>query len=294
MNSNDDNRRDAANPVERLEARETLVWPTAPMPLPPPADLDFLRGLPSSSRSGGVVWFDAHDRSIHGATDLPDALAEHRLREVLSRFQADATAWLRTLLPEYADSLVAQPATFRPEEEAFRSQTLSGRNDLLHIDHFPRRPTWGSRILRAFINVHPTEDRVWMLSEPFERILPMISHRLAVPSRTSSDWLREAKTLAGLLTGRPRSNYDAWMMRLRDALKADDGFQDRASRRVEHFGPGSAWLLFADATAHAVLRGQFALEQTWLVPVECLRHPELAPVNVLAAQAGEQSRRRAA
>ena len=291
MNSNADN---PLSDTDRLEARETLVWPTAPMPLPSADECEFLRGLLPMTRSSGVVWLDGQNRDLHGLGPLPDPADEDRVRDILSHFQTTSTDWVKGLLPEYAEAIQPQPATFRPCEEAFRSQTLSGRNDLLHIDHFTRRPTWGARILRLFVNIHPSEDRVWMLSEPLERILPMISHRLAVPPRSPAEWLKESKSLANFLTGRPRSAYDAWMTRLRDILKADDTFQDRAARRVEHFAPGSAWMLFSDATAHAVLRGQFALEQTWLVPVKALLRPEMAPVNVLAARAGDEVRRKAA
>ena len=210
MNSNADN---PLSDTDRLEARETLVWPTAPMPLPSADECEFLRGLLPMTRSSGVVWLDGQNRDLHGLGPLPDPADEDRVRDILSHFQTTSTDWVKGLLPEYAEAIQPQPATFRPCEEAFRSQTLSGRNDLLHIDHFTRRPTWGARILRLFVNIHPSEDRVWMLSEPLERILPMISHRLAVPPRSPAEWLKESKSLANFLTGRPRSAYDAWMTR---------------------------------------------------------------------------------
>ena len=42
------------------------------------------------------------------------------------------------------------------------------RNDLLHVDAFPTRPTGGDLILRVFTNINLTAPRVWLTSDPFE------------------------------------------------------------------------------------------------------------------------------
>ena len=41
--------------------------------------------------------------------------------------------------------------SYRPVEEATRKLRLKARNDLLHVDAFPTRPTNGWRILRCFV-----------------------------------------------------------------------------------------------------------------------------------------------
>jgi len=48
---------------------------------------------------------------------------------------------------------------------------LHRRNDLLHTDAFPTRPTRGRRILRLFHNIHPSRMRDRILGAPFSRIV---------------------------------------------------------------------------------------------------------------------------
>src|SRR5438132_315210 len=44
------------------------------------------------------------------------------------------------------------------------------RNDLMHVDAFPSRPTHGGRILRVFTNINPREGRVWETTQGFDTI----------------------------------------------------------------------------------------------------------------------------
>ena len=55
----------------------------------------------------------------------------------------------------------------RPFEEQNRDLSMRRRNDLLHTDAFPTRPTHGARILRFFHNIHPDRGRDWMVTDPF-------------------------------------------------------------------------------------------------------------------------------
>src|SRR5437764_10635828 len=72
------------------------------------------------------------------------------------------------LFPDYARQWKVDYASYRPVEEQGRKLPIRHRNDLMHLDAFPTRPTHGGRILRLFTNLHPTRDRVWGTSEPFE------------------------------------------------------------------------------------------------------------------------------
>jgi hypothetical protein len=48
----------------------------------------------------------------------------------------------------------------------------------------------------------------------------------------------------------------------------------------------SSWLVFTDMVSHAVLAGQYALEQTFIVSRKALLCPDQAPVNILERLAG--------
>ncbi|HYB40551.1 MAG TPA: Kdo hydroxylase family protein, partial [Candidatus Methylomirabilis sp.] len=52
------------------------------------------------------------------------------------------------------------------------------------------------------------------------------------------------------------------------------------------FPPGSTWLVLTDMVPHAVESGQFALEQTVILPHRALLRPEVAPVTVLERLSG--------
>jgi hypothetical protein len=45
-------------------------------------------------------------------------------------------------------------------------------------------------------------------------------------------------------------------------------------------------MVFTDTVSHAVLRGQYALEQTFIVARESLALPERAPIAILERLAG--------
>ena len=78
-----------------------------------------------------------------------------------------------------------------------------------------------------------------------------------------------------------RSRYDEYMLYLHRWMMENDYFQRNCVKEKLSFLPGSAWLVFGDGLPHAVLSGQFALEQTFLVKVDALVRPEIAPVHVL-------------
>jgi len=47
-------------------------------------------------------------------------------------------------------------------------------------------------------------------------------------------------------------------------------------------------MVYTDGVPHAVLSGQYALEQTFIVPAQALVSPQAAPVTVLEALTGKQ------
>jgi hypothetical protein len=176
-------------------------------------------------------------------------------------------------------------ASFRPVEEEGRALKMRHRNDLLHIDAFPTRPTHGGRILRAFTNVHPSRDRVWATSAPFAEIAATYALEAGLRRVTGGPArARRAAARAARLVGirvPDRSPYDEFMLQFHHFLKAHSGFQKTGIRCTTAFAPGTTWITFTDQVAHAVLSGQFALEQTCIVPMSVMVRPEVAPLSLL-------------
>ena len=76
------------------------------------------------------------------------------------------------------------------------------------------------------------------------------------------------------------------MLGLHDGAKLDADYQKTAPQIEFAFPAGSSWMCFTDQAMHAALKGQFALEQTFHLPVESLGHPERSPLKVLERMMG--------
>src|SRR5262249_5082268 len=180
-------------------------------------------------------------------------------------------------VPGYARAWHRDRVSFRPEEEATRKLRLTARNDLLHVDAFPSRPTRGWRLLRLFVNINRTEPRVWVTSDTFPALLERYGAAVGLPPPGGTGWAgRLSRRLLGLVhpnRGR-RTDYDEFMLRLHDFLKGNEEFQERSRKRVWKFAPGSMWLVLTDTCSHAALRGRYALEHSYFVAPEALVLPE--------------------
>jgi hypothetical protein len=147
----------------------------------------------------------------------------------------------------------------------------------LHIDAFPSRPNRGERILRVFVNVNPSgAPRVWRVGEPFETVARRFTPQIK-PALPGSAWLLD--TLG--ITKSRRSEYDHLMLNLHDAMKADLAYQRDAGQQTMAFPAGSAWVCFSDQTSHAVMSGQFMMEQTFFLAAADMVEPDCAPLAVL-------------
>jgi hypothetical protein len=85
---------------------------------------------------------------------------------------------------------------------------------------------------------------------------------------------------------RTRSDYDEFMLAFHDYLKGNAEFQSNCPKYRLEFQPGAAWMAFTDVVPHAVESGQFAMEQTLIVPRDALAVPERAPIAILEKLAG--------
>ena len=69
-------------------------------------------------------------------------------------------------------------------------------------------------------------------------------------------------------------------------MKEDAEFQKDCPKQRCEFPPFSTWIVFTDFVSHAVLEGQYAMEQTFIVARQAMVHPEASPVAILERLAG--------
>lgn len=252
-------------------------------------DREFLLGQTqtSSALHKNVAYRPAEDR-ITGLAKSENVEAA-RLGLILKNYSQHAAQFLGELLPPYAGKWKLDFASFRPLEERGRPARLHARNDLPHFDSFPTRPTNGDRILRFFTNLNPVQNRVWNTSQTFEAIGPHFAKSIGLPrARSTNPLARGVRGLAGSLrlAGAHRSPYDNFMHRCHNAMKEDASFRQSCPKQRWEFPPGSSWIVFTDCVSHAVLEGQYALEQTFLISRQAMVEPERSPIAILERIAG--------
>jgi hypothetical protein len=69
-------------------------------------------------------------------------------------------------------------------------------------------------------------------------------------------------------------------------MKEDADFQASCPKQRWEFPPNSTWMVFTDCVSHAVLEGQYALEQTFIVSRDAMVQPEKSPLSILEKIAG--------
>ncbi len=211
------------------------------------------------------------------------------MRTIVAGYSRRSAEFLGWLLPPYAGKWKLDYASYRPLEEQGRPARLRARNDLPHVDAFPTRPTNGDRILRLFTNINPSQNRVWITSQIFDVIGPQFAKMLGLPRRQSSNPL--AKALRGIanaahMPGANRSPYDDFMHRCHNSMKESGEFQENCPTQRWECPPHSTWIVFTDSVSHAVLQGQYALEQTFIISREAMVRPENSPLRILERLAG--------
>ncbi len=274
---------------QQLEQGNVLVLNQTPF-LPSEADSDFLRAQSQSEKAYHKnIAYKPHLQRTTGTAALPKEDAE-RISQILAEYSRHALEFMATLLPEYATAWTMDYASFRPVEEAGRVLPLRHRNDLIHLDAFPTRPTHGGRILRLFTNLHPDRTRVWATADSFAELAARYARLAGLDQVTGLG--AKAKRAAAQVARKvglrfpDRSAYDQFMLNFHHYLKSNAEFQESGTRKTVAFRPGATWISFTDQVAHAVLSGQYALEQTCIIPYHAMTLPELSPVAVLERLAG--------
>src|SRR5579862_5004640 len=218
-----------------------------------------------------------------------DANTTERVHKIMHSYSRAVIDFVGNFLSPYAGKWTLDYASFRPFEEERRGLPLHKRNDLLHVDAFPTRPTQGGRILRVFTNLNPTKPRVWNAAENFEVLAKRYAKDAGLDRIADDSWVsRTVQDLGAKLGFRAagRTPYDMFMLGFHDYLKENADFQKNFPKNHLEFPPLSTWLVFTDGVAHAAISGQFALEQTFLVPPKALVAPDFAPYRILENIAG--------
>jgi hypothetical protein len=276
-----------------LEAGDILFFPQTPVPISA-ENLSFLlaQQQTGSALHKNIAYKPNTDR-ISGL-DAADAAASESLRSIMRWYSHAVEQFLAGFLLPYGRRWRLDYASFRPQEEQGRDLPLRRRNDLLHTDAFPTRPTQGARILRFFNNLHPSRSRDWMVSDPFGAIATRYAPEqisLPRPQGALTKTLRSVARKTGLGNAIPRlkrSPYDDFMMRFHNFLKENASFQSECPKYPLHFPAGSSWMVYTDMVPHSVLAGQYALEQTVLVDHQAMVAPESSPLAVLEAMTGSR------
>ena len=289
-----DAQRRAREYCRHLEAGRILFFSGIPFDLPR-ADQHFLISQKQAqSRFHKNISYRPKAGALHG-TSSESAEDRQRLHEIMRHYAAAVTGFLADFLRPYAGKFLLDFASFRPLEEQGRELPTHRRNDLLHVDSFPTRPTQGARILRIFTNINPAQPRIWLTGEPFHELAPKYANqaglqRYAQQAVSPLFRFRNAAGQALRKIGLPlggHSAYDLFMLHFHDWLKFNEQYQQSNENATRsEFPPGCTWMVFTDGVPHAALSGQHALEHTYILPRSTLVSPEVAPVSVLERLAG--------
>jgi hypothetical protein len=216
---------------------------------------------------------------LHG-TNYTGADREN-LKKMMRRYYESASALIQALCPEYRDRLSPGFTSYRPAEISGRSSSWRKDDTRLHVDAFPSRPLQGLRIIRVFSNVNPTEPRIWRVGEPFEGV----ARRFLPGLRSAFPGSAQLLSLFKITKGR-RTAYDHLMLGIHDAMKADEQYQQDCPQTRLPIPSGATWTCFTDSVSHAAMSGQFALEQTFYLPVDAMREPSRSPLRTLERLTG--------
>jgi len=232
-------------------------------------------------RKSKNISFRPNTGAIQGASGSVDDRRD--LLAMIRRYCETATVLIKALCPVYSERITAGFASFRPAELAGRATSWRKDDSRLHVDAFPSRPLQGLRILRVFTNVNPTAPRDWRVGEQFEQIAETFLPKIR-PQIPGSGWILH-KVGA---TKSVRTKYDHLMLGIHDGMKGDDRYQSQCRQSPVSFPPGSTWTCFTDQVAHAAMAGQFALEQTFYLPVDAMQDPSRSPLRILECLTGRR------
>src|SRR4029078_9980736 len=163
---------DAATPQDvedAMERAEVVFWQRCPIELPSEDDLEFMR--PGLLRELQVKNISYHPESNSIPRFEADPAVRDRIERILRTHGQRVEAFLRRITPDYVPGWTLGTTRLRSIEEQGRKLKPRSSNELVHIDAGAYGATNGARILRFFVNIHPTRDRVWGTKGSFRSIM---------------------------------------------------------------------------------------------------------------------------
>ncbi|MQR01313.1 Kdo hydroxylase family protein [Glaciimonas soli] len=224
------------------------------------------------------------DAKGHLKGALGDAAIQAELAAMVGRFRNQAQQLIDSILPAYSSHLRLAPTSYRPMQVETRAQSWRADDKRMHVDAFPSRPNYGERILRVFANLNPDGvPRVWRVGEPFEDV----AKRFLAKAKPYTRW--QAQVLNTLnVTKSLRSEYDHLMLQLHDSMKSDLDYQAHGPQLTMPFAAGSVWVCFSDQTPHAVMSGQYMMEQTLHLSADKQYDANASPLAILTRLTGRK------
>src|SRR5437870_5651358 len=251
--------------AEALERGRIVHFPRCPLSLPSLDDQDFLReGLAPYLRRKNVSYYPDAEKlaGLRAPASVPD-----RARRILRDHSGRVRDFLQGGMPGFTRGWSPGTSSFRPMEEEGRGLSPHASNELIHVDAGAYGATHGDRILRFFVNLNPTRERVWISKGNFEEL--WLRHGAesgvlpgpltpSLPEQAFSGALRAAGRVFPLARVIDSSPYDRRMRRFHNWMKDTPAFQAPPHQRFE-FAPLSAWMVLTDGVSHACIEGQHAL-----------------------------------
>src|SRR5437588_5966946 len=164
----------------KLEAGQILFFSGVPFDLPQEDRAFLISQKQTASRFHKNISYRPQRNQLRGVAAENSKEDRERAHAIMRTYSKNATAFISSFLAPYAGKIMLDFASFRPLEEQGRDLPTHKRNDLLHVDAFPTRPTHGARILRVFTNINPAQPRIWLTGEPFHQFAPRLASEAGV------------------------------------------------------------------------------------------------------------------
>jgi len=290
---------DDAKPAEieaALEHSDVVYFERCPIELPSEPDLTFLRDeLPEQSRLKNISYHPESDSVPR--FDAPEDV-QRRVKTILKDHRDAVGEYLEKNMPDLSPGWTLGTTSFRAIEESGRNLKPRSSSEIVHVDAGAYGATNGNRILRFFVNVNPSRDRVWGTKGSFRSLFESYD-ALSTAARGKGDRITVDKGFAdrcfsGVINALSKlyplakvldsSPYDRAMRRIHNYMKESLDFRDDQSEYREiRYPPFSAWSVFTDGISHSVVSGQYALITTAIIPLDNCRSHDDVPYHILSA-----------